>query len=365
MAKHLADLGHEVTWLTLRPFEVNGVNQKIWISRNLVIISARYIPGLRTAQHISFMLLEMAGMEEKPEVVYATSDEYWGLSGFVTSKLFDIPLIFDFKDFYPEAYGGISRSVSLASQNFVLKNSDGVTCVSPCLEAYAKKAGAETTFLLPNGVDRRIFHPVDSQRARSVLGLPKSRCLIVYAGVLDQRVGVDVLLQALSDLIAQRKRSDVALVLVGSGSGARSIERSIMPRSRDLGIQDFVIMVGEVPFRDVPLYLNAADVLVIPNSRCTFNEFCFPLKLSEYMACKKPIIVSNVGVLPQVILNNHRGCVYSWDDHEELADKIVSVLEDERFASEVAFNAFTYATSNLSWGKLVGDFSSWVERLVG
>jgi glycosyltransferase involved in cell wall biosynthesis len=306
------------------------------------------------------MLRETLRTEDKPHIITASTTVTWGLDGVLISRLLGVPFIFDMMDFYPAYEPEDKQYLAELLQNFVISRSTGTTCVSPLLEAYANKVGSEKTLLLPNGFESDIFHPIQRRYARSILGLSQSKYLITYVGAMEPRVEVNALIEALSILITERRSSNLVLVLVGSGSE----HERLMRMSRERGIEHSVSAVGEVPHRDVPLYLNAADILVLPNAKNLFSQFCFPYKLAEYMACRRPIIVSNVGVLPEIVVNNQRGLVYKWGDPRDLADKIEYLIQNPEFARELAHDAYAYATVNLSWMKIVGDLSTWMQKIV-
>jgi glycosyltransferase involved in cell wall biosynthesis len=177
--------------------------------------------------------------------------------------------------------------------------------------------------------------------------------------VIEPRVEFDVLIEALSTLMTENRRRNLALVLVGSGPD----QGRLLQIARERGVEHSVSAIGEVPHRDIPLYLNAADILILPNAKSRFNQFCFPYKLAEYMACRRPIIVSNVGVLPEIVVNNQRGLVYKCGDPRDLADKIEYLIQNPEYARELAHDAYAYATANLSWRKIVGDLSTWMQKI--
>ena len=122
--------------------------------------------------------------------------------------------------------------------------------------------------VLPNGVDERHFFPRDRAEARRRLGLPAERPILAFVGHLNERKG------PLRVLAAIRGRPEIGVVFLGGGP------------QRPEGPQ--VLHAGAVPPEDVPLWLSAADVFVLP----TLDEGCSNALL-EALACGLPIVSSD------------------------------------------------------------------------
>jgi glycosyltransferase involved in cell wall biosynthesis len=147
--------------------------------------------------------------------------------------------------------------------------------------AYAR-AGvpAEKLLVAHNGAEpRRMGPPLDKAAARTALGLDPGRFTAVYAGRVNVQKGLETIL-ALADL-----RPGTLFLLVGSeGEGPVEIEARKRPNVR--------IVPWQAP-ADLPAWLHAADVLLIPPSRAPLEQFrncVLPLKLFAYLAAGRPIL---------------------------------------------------------------------------
>jgi glycosyltransferase involved in cell wall biosynthesis len=148
-------------------------------------------------------------------------------------------------------------------------------------DAY-RRAGfpAEKLLVAHNGAEtRRMGEPGGKKAARVQLGLDADRFTAVYAGRVNAQKGLDALL-ALADL-----RPDTLFLLVGSeGEGPVEVEARKRPN------------VQVVPWQTpaaLPVWLHAADVLLIPPSRAPLEQFrncVLPLKLFAYLAAGRPIL---------------------------------------------------------------------------
>lgn len=143
--------------------------------------------------------------------------------------------------------------------------------------------------IVPPGVDLGHFHPGDGTD-RERLGLPPDTWTAVVARRLVPRMGIDVLLRAWAELVAD-DGEPILLTVVGDGPLRGDLE-SLATR---LGLESSVRFVGRVSDEDLRAWYRAADVCVLP----TLALEGFGLVVLEALACGTPTIVTDVGGLPE------------------------------------------------------------------
>src|SRR3954452_4357918 len=139
----------------------------------------------------------------------------------------------------------------------------------------------------PPGVDLERFSPGDGAAAREGLDLPAQEPVAVTVRRLVPRMGLDVLITAWSQLPAG------LLVIVGEGPDRPRLERL----AEELGVGERVRFAGRVSEEELPDWYRAADVCVLPSLALEG----FGLAALEALACGTPVVVSDVGGLPEAV----------------------------------------------------------------
>lgn len=208
--------------------------------------------------------------------------------------------------------------------------------------------------LARNGFDPKLFlMNIGKAEARKKINLPQDKKIIVYSGHLYDWKGVDTMAKAALAM------PDILFVFVG---GSNQEKEEFAKRVR---LCDNILIIGQKPHNEIPLYLKAADVLVLPNScrsaNPRFADYSLfdtsPIKMFEYMASGRPIIASDLPSLREV-LNEKNATFIEPDNPEDLARRIRTVLEGEKFGEELAIQS-NKDVLQYSWGnraKIILDF---------
>jgi len=197
------------------------------------------------------------------------------------------------------------------------------------------KAGVleDKIHIAPDGVDMARFNGVpEREAARDELSLPKDLHLAVYTGQLFEWKGVDTLVRAAAYMDGWK------IILVG---GRKDDCIRLRTTVADLGVEDKVTFIDHVPPDRIPIYLSAADVVVLPNSaRFTISSrYTSPMKLFEYMAARRPIIASDLPSLTEVLSNEENALLFQPDDPKGLADCASRLLTDVELKDRIVSKA--------------------------
>jgi glycosyltransferase involved in cell wall biosynthesis len=172
---------------------------------------------------------------------------------------------------------------------------------------------------IPNGYDSKKFHPTDTQRCRETLHLPLDKKLILNVGNLYGEVkGHKYLIEAISHVVTKRK--DILCLIIGAGKLRTALERQI----RSLGLEDYILLAGGKPHDEIPLWMNACDLFVLPSLRESFGVVQI-----EAMACGKPVVATRNGGSEEVVISDKYGLLVEPADPDGLAEKILVALDRE------------------------------------
>lgn len=190
--------------------------------------------------------------------------------------------------------------------------------------------------VIPDAYDPDLYAPRSRNEVRRSLGLPSGVPIVGYAGLTFAYRNLDLLVEAFAEL--RTGHPDAVLLLVGGRAdevdGLRKLARQLaLPEGS-------VILTGQVAQQRAALYLNAADVLVIPDT--VTNMTASPLKLFEYMAVGKAIVCKELPALRE-ILDNSSARFFEGDNRGSLVAALDSLLADEALRSRLGAAALSRA----------------------
>lgn len=202
------------------------------------------------------------------------------------------------------------------------------------------------------GVDLARFRPMDRDEARAGLGLTGGP-IVVTAGRLTHKKGIDVLLRALPELRAAHP--GLTCVVIGRGQE----EPALRALALSAGVDGAVRFPGNVSHDDLPRYLAAADVYVQPSRGSiqadlgTVDVETMGRAACEAAACGRPAVVTRTGGLPDVVLDGETGLVVPEEDPTALAQAIRRILGDDALRARLARAAGERARASYGWDTVV------------
>ncbi len=185
---------------------------------------------------------------------------------------------------------------------------------SLALAAARLGAPADRVHVVPPLVDTRIFFPRDKHASRRALRLPDDSPMVLFVGRLDPVKAVPDLLKAASSLPLSKAKCHLALV--GDGPERRRLHQL----AEQLGIAGRVRFMGATAHDQIPLWMSAADVLVLPSTSEGFG-----LVLAESIACGRPVVATRCGG-PEDIVTSEFGRLVPCNRPDALGEAIAGVL---------------------------------------
>ena len=214
---------------------------------------------------------------------------------------------------------------------------------------------AERILVAPDAVDLKMFNIGNSQiDCRKRLNLSanwRNKKIILYTGHLYDWKGADTLLYAAKLL------PESVVVFVG---GTDADVDNFRNKAQSNQVEN-VLIVGHRPVGEIPIYLCAADVLVLPNSakQTISSRYTSPLKLFEYMASRRPIVASDLPSLRE-ILTEETAIFFEPDNQQSLSEGIKFALNDPVVAAQKAEQAYLKA-QNYTWEKRAQNILKFIQ----
>ncbi|MBS3816343.1 MAG: glycosyltransferase family 4 protein [Candidatus Thermoplasmatota archaeon] len=224
------------------------------------------------------------------------------LFGGIATKLadkYDLPVVLQIDDDWIEMEHRHSNYLKLPflhshSKRFcreLIDKTDRSFTVSETLKKIiAESWGGDPTRIdvVPNGVDPERFKPMDEDDLLKGKYDLQGKTM-VFVGKLGPWHGVDTLLKATP--VIKKEYPDFKAVIVGGD------QKDVKRYRKKAG--DEVVFTGKVPYKEVPKYINLADICVAPYPDVDYGFS--PFKVFEYMACEKPVLTSDLPSLREIL----------------------------------------------------------------
>jgi glycosyltransferase involved in cell wall biosynthesis len=300
-------------------------------------------------RYFDALVQSLAGVD----IVYERNGLY-GAGLAMACKYLKIPYVMFFEadqimelDIMDRPLKGLLRWRAQQLLRYNLVAADCIICVSNTGREHLVKewnVPSQKILVFPNAVDIQKFK-IDVEwgtEIRSQLGLELNP-LIIFVGNFFHWHDVATLLDAFALLI--KSQPDVRLVLVGDGEQ----RQAMMQKADELGLSAVVKFTGAVPHADVPRYIAAADIAVVPYPPMRQKMWLSPLKLFEYMASGKAIVASSIGQLTDVIRDGENELLVPPGDASAVANALERLINDAGLSSKLSAQAREDAERKYSW----------------
>jgi len=172
---------------------------------------------------------------------------------------------------------------------------------------------------VPNGYTERFVQFEEKCVARNRLNLPVNKMMILNVGNPYSEVkGHKYLVEAMVEVLKERK--DFLCIIVGDGKLKNTLENQIF----QLGLHDYVKFVGARNPSEIPLWMNVADLFVLP-SLSEGN----PTVMFEALGAGLPFVGTKVGGIPEIINSEDHGLLCEPANSKDLAEKILIALDKD------------------------------------
>jgi phosphatidylinositol alpha-1,6-mannosyltransferase len=288
----------------------------------------RFLPGWRALRG----QLEEFG----PDVALLTSDLAHGIGGIACPRrsVPYLPVVHGSevaKHFPPRTAKQYLQSVWLRK---AYSGADAVLCVSEYVRGLMTAGGfsGDRLQVVHNGIDKRLLStPVSSEDVegfRRRLGLEGKKVLLTLARLVERK-GQAEMVRAMPEVLARHPQ--VRYLVAGTGENAPALEGLV----RGMGLEEHVLLLGEVPDRDKLPLLDLCDLYVLPSRREGQRVEGLGIALLEAAARGKPLLAGSHGGIPEIISDGENGFLVDARRPHELAQAVIRVFDDPKLAGEL------------------------------
>lgn len=296
------------------------------------------------------------------EIVHAHSPYRTGLPAIRAARRLGLPVVYEVRGLWEESAvtsGRFRRDDERyrrwrEKETETMRRADAVITISEALreEVISRGVPRDVVSVVPNAVDPERFKPLpeagsdtasDWSRQAGDLGKRLRGTVLGYVGSVRSMEGVDELIRGAAELI--RLGRDVSVLIVGGGPDLGELATL----AKDLGIPDRVLLPGRVPHETISWYYRLIDVFVISRPDFPVTRTVTPLKPLEAMAMCKPLIVSDLPALREMVQMGETGLFYRPGDPEDLARQALRLIDDREVRERMGRAARQWVEEHRTW----------------
>lgn len=189
-----------------------------------------------------------------------------------------------------------------------------------CAQSYKLLSLTPEVQVIPYGVSTEVFSPKnDGGKIRRALGIEKSDKVVLFVGRMIADMGLHTLMEAIRQIVSVSRR--VKFLIVGATG-------DLLPSALQLSTsyKKNVFVFSNVPFDELPFYYAASNIVVVPTRG---DRACGSLAALEGMATGRPVIASEVGGIPELVVDGKTGLLIPPEKPNVLKETIINILGDE------------------------------------
>lgn len=248
-----------------------------------------------------------------------------------------------------KSFRGLARYIE--SKN--MRRSNKVLSINEGLREYTIDMGADPrdTEVIRAGVDLERFGSADGSAIRKKYSLNENDVVLFFMGWLYDFSG----LKEVAIELVKSGRDDIKLFVLGKGD----LWDDLQAIREEFGLDGRLITVDWCPYDEVPTYLAASDICLLPAHKNDIMMNIVPIKMYEYMAVGKPVIATKLpGILKEFGVDN--GVIYV-DKPEDALKKVVELVENGAFQGH-GLKARRFI-ENCGWDNVVAEFEGILEAV--
>jgi glycosyltransferase involved in cell wall biosynthesis len=366
LAQNLAKRGHEISILqpesTSRIFDFNTHTKDIDDVIRVLPLPCVFLPRIRyTLPHLQKEYTILSSLiDEGVELIHV--GEYFYPTVFpplCVKKKKSCPVVicsdamvgvsWRYNSFLVDC---IAHTYTKTLGKHILTQSDAAVFLYHTLAAQAELLGIppQKVTVIPNGVDTTAFNSIDPTASRNLLNITDENVILTVCRLAPVK-GIETLIAVTRMLL--KEGIPVKTLVAGDGPYRKAYER----KARDL--KDNFVFLGNVPHNRIPSLISACDVFLL-----TSISEGLPSVVLEAGACRKPVVASNVGGIPDIISDGASGFLVNPKDVSSFFTATKQLLQNPQLAHRFASTLHNHILKTFSWDTIVKKYEKIYESLI-
>ncbi|MCU0473900.1 MAG: glycosyltransferase [Bacteroidales bacterium] len=210
--------------------------------------------------------------------------------------------------------------------------------------------------ITPFGVDTEVFKPIADLKNDEFITIGTVK-------TMNHKYGIDILIRSYAKAFGLLSQSmpqiskKMRLLIVGGGP---QLNELIM-LTKELKIDGNVDFTGFIKNKKVPEYLNKMDIYV---AMSRMKSESFGVAVVEASACALPVIVSDIGGLPEVVENGITGFLVESENVDETTEVLIKLIKDKDLREKMGNSGRKFVREKYEWSKCVDTMKNIYDRLI-
>ncbi|WP_248963000.1 glycosyltransferase family 4 protein [Sphaerisporangium perillae] len=299
----------------------------------------------------------------RPQVLHAATDHRNGSVGLAVRERTGTPLVYEVRGFLEETWasrdparvGSERHLLQREREAHIMRSANAVVTLAETMAAEIVERGVprEKIFLAPNAVDDTLLTAdYDGAAFRSAYGISPDEIVVGSVSSIVGYEGFATLLSAAA--LLREAGTPVRVLIVGDGS-----ERpALLAQVEKLGLGDLAILPGRVGPEEALQAQSAIDIFVCPREDLRVCRLVTPLKPVEAMALGKPVVLSDLPALSELVGSDGAGLLVPPGDPAELAKALAGLREDPDRRAEMGEAGRAEVAAKRTWSRIAENYKT-------
>ncbi|WP_326819275.1 glycosyltransferase family 4 protein [Streptosporangium sp. NBC_01756] len=306
----------------------------------------------------------------RPQVLHAATDHRNGSVALAVRERTGTPLVYEVRGFLEETWAsrdpkrvGSQRHVLQRDREaFIMRSADAVVTLAETMAVEIVERGVprEKIFLAPNAVDDSLLAAdYDGAAFRSAYGIEPGEIVMGSVSSIVAYEGFATMISAAA--LLRDQGAPVRLLLVGDGA-----ERpALLEQVEELGLGDLAILPGRVGPDEALQAQAAIDIFVCPREDLRVCRLVTPLKPVEAMALGKPVVLSDLPALSELVGSDGAGLLVPAGDPEALAKALAGLRDDPDRRAAMGEAGRAEVAAKRTWSRVAETYRDIYRSLAG